>query len=56
MSEAKLTEFQVQRIKEHSRAVQALRPILLKQLGYVPECVLMLCNADRNLMRQLGDL
>ena len=28
-------------------AAQSLRPALLKQLGYVPECVLEFCNLAR---------
>ncbi len=37
------------------RAAQELRPLLLKQLGYVPECVLEYCNKNRALLAELGE-
>ena len=44
-----------QRLVARAKAVQELRPRLLQQLGYVPECVLEVCNADRALLRELGE-
>lgn len=36
-----------QRLREALSGADPLRPVLLKQLGYVPECVLWFCNQAR---------
>ena len=35
------------------QTAQNLRPLLLRQLGYVPECVLTYCNEARALLKRL---
>ena len=40
------------RLREALAGAGPLRPALLKQLGYVPECVLNYCNAVRAILKR----